>query len=192
MEAAQSFQPFDWHRMFLGDQAGFLYLAEIAFRTLVMYLYALIFARFIGSRGVGQISPFEFILIIIISSAAGDPMFYHNVPLLHGILVLTVVMALHSGMSFLTSWNEGAEDVLEGEPILVVEDGTVVETALGTRTMSRRELMVQLRHQSIRDVGEIERAFFEPDGKISVLKASPDKQKKTESTTPQEYVRRSM
>jgi len=59
MEAAQSIQPFDWHRIFLGDELGLLFLLEIVFRTVVMYGYALIFARAIGKRGVGQISPFE-------------------------------------------------------------------------------------------------------------------------------------
>lgn len=81
--------------MFVGDSHDFLFLLEVIFRTVVMYAYALLFARVIGKRAVGQISPFEFILIIIISSAAGDPMFYAHVPLLHGMAVMTVVMILH-------------------------------------------------------------------------------------------------
>ncbi|SDY71328.1 hypothetical protein [Citreimonas salinaria] len=71
-------------------------------------------------------------------SAAGDPMFYHHVPLSHGILVLTVVMLLHWAMSVLTDRSERAEDVLEGEPVLVVENGAVVESAVGVGSMSRR------------------------------------------------------
>lgn len=189
MQAVQGFQPFDLGRMLLGEQAGLLYLAEIVLRTVVMYGYALVFARVIGSRGVGQISPFEFILIIIISSAAGDPMFYHHVPLLHGILVLTVVMLLHQAVSYLTNRSEGAEDVLEGEPVLVIENGEVVETALGKRTFSRRELMMQLRHQSIRDVGEVHRAYFEPDGRISIFQADSENRRQRESTSPHAYRR---
>ena len=129
MEAAQSFQPFDRHRILLGDRTGLLFLLEIVFRTAVMYGYALAFARFIGKRGVGQVSPFEFILIII-SSAAGDPMFYSDVLLLHGILVLTVVMLLHRLVGVWTDRSERAEDVIEGEPILVIADGEIVDGAL--------------------------------------------------------------
>ncbi|TFL16252.1 DUF421 domain-containing protein [Jannaschia formosa] len=186
MEAGQSIQPFDWQRMLLGDQLGFLFLLEIVFRTVVMYGYALVFARMIGKRGVGQVSPFEFILIIIISSAAGDPMFYGDVPLLHGMLVLTVVMSLHWLVSSLTDRSERAEDVMEGEPVLVVQDGQIEERALGSGTLSRRELLMQLRQQGVRDVGEVEQAYFEPDGKISVLQAPQDKQRKVESTLPRE------
>ena len=191
METAQAFQPFDWHRILLGDATGFLYLLEIAFRTTVMYLYALVFARFVGKRAVGQISPFEFILIIIISSAAGDPMFYHAVPLTHGILVITVVMLLHWAMSVVTNRSERGEDVLEGEPLLVVENGAIVASALGARTLSRRELMLQLRLQGIQDVGEVHKAFFEPGGKLSLFQASQDERKKTESTMPHDYKRQS-
>ena len=189
MEAAQSFQPFDWHRMILGDQTGLWFLLEVVFRTVVMYGYALVFARFIGKRGVGQVSPFEFILIIIISSAAGDPMFYRQVPLLHGVIVLTVVMVLHRLVSLVTDRSEPAEDVLEGEPVLVVENGRILEQSLGGGTMSRRELLMELRQQGIRNVGEIERAFFEPSGRISVLPAARENQKHLESTEPKEFRR---
>ena len=182
-------QPFDWYRIFIGEQADPLYLLEIAFRTAVMYGYAIIFARFIGKRGVGQISPFEFVVIIIISSAAGDPMFYAHVPLLHGILVLTVVILLHRAVAMLTDRSERAEDVVEGEPVLVVDDGIIVDGAVGARTLSRRELLMQLRQQGIRDVGEVERAFFEPNGQLSVLQAPQDRRKETESTAPKDYKR---
>ncbi|MFZ3585372.1 hypothetical protein ACOI1H_25125 [Loktanella sp. DJP18] len=45
-------EPFDWHRVLLGDQAGLLFLLEIVFRTVVMYGCTLVFARFIGKRGI--------------------------------------------------------------------------------------------------------------------------------------------
>ena len=134
-EATQSIQPFDWHRLLLGEQADALFLLEIALRTAVMYGYALVFARFMGKRGVGQISPFEFILIVVISSAAGDPMFYAHVPLLHGIVVLTVVILPHRAIAALTSRSERAEDVMEGEPALVVDDGAIA--VKGTRARRR-------------------------------------------------------
>ena len=190
MEAAQSLQPFDWHRIFLGDQVGTLFLLEIVFRTVVMYGYALVFARFIGKRGVGQVSPFEFILIIIVSSAAGDPMFYGHVPLLHGILVLTVVLLMHRLVSSVTDRSERAEDVVEGEPVLVVDSGEILEESLGAGTLSRRELLMELRQQGVRNVGDVERAFFEPSGRISVLPAPQDKQRKTESTQPKDFKRK--
>ena len=187
MDAAQSVQPFDWYRMFLGEQVSALYLLEISFRTAVMYSYAIVFSRLIGKRGVGQISPFEFIIIIIVSSAAGDPMFYAHVPLLHGILVMTVIMFLHRLAGLVTDRSERAEDVMEGEPVLVIEQGFIVEGGVGPGTLSRRELLMKLRQQGIRDVGEVERAFFEPSGQLSVLQAPQEGQRATLSTMPRDY-----
>ncbi|MFZ3585373.1 DUF421 domain-containing protein [Loktanella sp. DJP18] len=128
-------------------------------------------------------------LVIIISSAAGDPMFYGHVPLLHGILVLTVVLLLHRLVSIMTNRSERAEDVVEGEPILLVESGRIVEQSLGMDTLSRREFLMHLRQQGVRDVGELEQAFLEPNGQVSVLQASADKQKQTESTWPKDFSR---
>jgi uncharacterized membrane protein YcaP (DUF421 family) len=184
---AQQFQVFDLHRMFVGEQAGgLLYLLEVAFRTGVMYLYVLLFARVVGQRAVGQISPFEFILVIAVSSAAGDPMLYPHVPILHGVAVITVVMLLHRIFGRAASRSERVEDVMEGEPLLVVRDGRVVEGALGGGGLSRRELMMLLRVQGHQNVGEIEKAFFEPSGQISTFPFPPDQRKDTQSTAPQD------
>lgn len=191
MEAVQSVQPFDWYRMIVGEQVGALYLLEVVVRTTVMYGYALVFARVIGKRGVGQITPFEFIIIIIISSAAGDPMFYRHVPLLHGILVLTVVMVLHRLVGVVTDRSERAEDLMEGEPVLVVKHGRIVQERVGPGTLSRRELLMQLRQQGIRNVGHVEWAFLEPSGQLSVLQTPEEARRDTLSTLPREYVQRS-
>ena len=177
-------QPFDWYRLVLGEQAGPLYLLEVAFRTAVMYLYALVFGRFVGKRGVGQISPFEFIVIIIISSAAGDAMFYPSVPLAHGIVVLTVVIVLHRLLAMLTGRSQQLENVVEGKPLLVVENGRIKEEAVGAGTISRHELMMELRLRGVRDVGEVELAFFEPSGQMSVLLGRREQQPAVESTLP--------
>jgi uncharacterized membrane protein YcaP (DUF421 family) len=185
-EAAHAFQPFDLQRMFLGDKTSVLVFLEIAFRTIVMYAYTLMFARFVGKRAIGQISPFEFILVIAIGSAAGDPMFYLNVPLLHGMTVMSVVILLHRLMGYATARSERMENLVEGNALLLVKDGEVVEGAVTAYTISRRELFMSLREKGVQDVGEVEKAYLEPSGRLSVFHASPDRRKKTQSTEPRE------
>jgi hypothetical protein len=73
----QEYQGFDLERMFIGEFSPVL-LAEIAVRTVVMYVYALAVVRFIGKRGLGQVTPFEFVIVIALGSATGDPMFYRS------------------------------------------------------------------------------------------------------------------
>ena len=83
-------QPFDLQRMFFGMQPPLFYL-EIAVRTLVIYAWGLLLLRWLGSRTIGQLSTVEFLLVIALGSAVGDPMFYPDVPVFYGMAVITVV-----------------------------------------------------------------------------------------------------
>ena len=90
--------PFDLHRMFLGDDFSMLLLGEVVFRTAFMYISALVLVRFIGKRGLGQLSPFEYLVVIAMGSAAGDPMFYPDVPLINAVVVLAAIVLLQRGL----------------------------------------------------------------------------------------------
>jgi uncharacterized membrane protein YcaP (DUF421 family) len=87
----QAIQAFDWRRMLWGDEPP-LFLLEIVFRTMVIYGYTMALMRWLGSRTIGQLSSIEFLLVIALGSAVGDAMFYPDVPLLHAIAVITVVV----------------------------------------------------------------------------------------------------
>ena len=67
--------PFDLMRMFFGTDPALFYL-EIVFRTFVIYAYALLLIRWVGGRGIAQMSVVEFLLVIALGSAVGDAMFY--------------------------------------------------------------------------------------------------------------------
>ena len=162
----------DLHRIFFGeaDTATFAFFLELAFRTIVMYFYTIFLARLVGKGGVGQIGPFEFVLVIAVGSAAGDPMIYPDVALLHGIGAITVVILLHRATAALLNRHKQLERHLEGDPLLVVENGTIREEVLGAGALTRRELMSLLRQQGVRDTGEVECAWFETSGRLSVFR----------------------
>ena len=81
--------PFDLMPMFFGTDPTLFYL-EIVFRTCVIYIYALLLIRWVGGRGIAQMSTVEFLLVIALGSAVGDAMFYPEVPIFHAMLVITV------------------------------------------------------------------------------------------------------
>src|SRR5690606_22718215 len=90
----------DWKRMLLGDEPP-LYLLEIFIRTLIIYAYTLGLLRWLGSRTIGQLSTVEFLLVIALGSAVGDAMFYPDVPLIHALLVVTIVVLANKGLDVL-------------------------------------------------------------------------------------------
>ena len=120
----QAIQIFDWERMLLGDEPT-LFLLEIAFRTAVIYVYALVLLRWLGSRTIGQLSTIEFLLVIALGSAVGDAMFYPDVPLLHALLVITVVVVANKGLDTVIAKSSTAERAIDGIPEEAIRGGVM-------------------------------------------------------------------
>ena len=165
---------FDLYRIFIGDQP-LSFLVEILFRTAVMYLYVLLVLRLLGKRGMGQLSPFEFTIIIALGSAVGDPMFYPEVPLLHCLAVVTVVVAMTRFVTYLSNRSEAVEDFLEGQPRSIVTDGELDLKAIDGERFSREELFMLLRERNVSQLGQVRQAYLEPSGAISAFRAPEDR-----------------
>lgn len=159
----------EFERIFIGD-APLAFALEIAFRTAFMYLYTLALVRLLGKRGMGQLSPFEMVIIVALGSAVGDPMFYADVPLFHGVIVVTVVVALERVLVRLTERNRMLERLIESSPVLLVTDGEIDMGALDREDLSLAELYMSLREHGIEHLGEVRRAYLEPNGKVSVYR----------------------
>src|SRR5687768_2034691 len=102
----------EFDRIFFGDLSVELVL-EILLRTTVMYLYTLTLVRVLGKRGLGQLSPFDLVIIVALGAAVGDPMFYRDVPLIHGLIVISVVVGLERILVKITEHNKEAQRVVE-------------------------------------------------------------------------------
>jgi uncharacterized membrane protein YcaP (DUF421 family) len=159
----------EFDRIFFGDLSVALVL-EIVLRTAVMYLYTLALVRVLGKRGLGQLSPFELVIIVALGSAVGDPMFYVDVPIAHGIIVITAVVALERILVKLTERNKRVERLIESIPVLLVRDGVLIAEALHQEDLSQSEVFMGLREKGIEFLGEVRRAYLEPSGHISVFK----------------------
>ena len=175
--------PFDLARMFIGDLPPLFFL-EIAVRTFLMYLYTLLAVRFVGKRSFGQLTLFDFLVVIMLGSAAGDPMFYEDVPLVHGFVVITVVVLVERMINFFTNRSKKLETYVEGVPTLVIRDGKVLDDVLRSEEISRAELMMQLRKNGVRSVGEVDLAYLELSGELSVFKRENERKTRGESTLP--------
>ncbi len=160
--------PFDLMRMFLGD-APPLFLLEILFRTVVIYLYTLALLRWVGGRGIAQLSVVEYLLVIALGSAVGDVLFYPDVPLIHAMLVITVVVLINKGLDLAIVRSDRAKTVLDGGPAQMVDRGRIVQNRLGVSSMGTAELLEMLRSHGVRNLGEVEAAYREASGQLSVF-----------------------
>ena len=161
--------PFDLVRMFLGKDPPLFYL-EIVVRTLIVYVYTLVLLRWIGSRTIAQLSTVEFLLVIALGSAVGDGMFYPEVPLLHALLVITLVILINKGIDFLLYRSSTMKSAIDGTAVEVIRNGRVAKEGLANRNMSVPELHEMLRLHGVTNLGEIAVAHIEASGQMSVFK----------------------
>ena len=166
--------PFDFGRMLLGDEQP-LFLLEIAFRTIVIYVYTLFLIRWIGSRSIAQLSLVEFLLVIALGSAVGDAMFYADVPLIHSMAVITIVVLLDKLLGKLVIRNPRLEDLIEGKSVRVIENGVIDCKATDELNLGHDELFEQLRLKDIEQLGQVRAAYMETNGSLSVFRATLEK-----------------
>lgn len=170
---SEPLQPFDWHRIFLGE-LPWSFTLEIALRTGFIYLYTLLLLRFSGRRGMSQLSAFDYLIIIAMGSAVGDPMLYPEVPLLHALVVVSIIVLLQRALVRLTERNLKMEKVLEGQANCLIREGQIDLRRMHHEGLSHNELFEGLRAAGIAHLGQVRRAYIEPSGQISVLKFSPE------------------
>ncbi len=131
---------FDWQRMAL-DKVPVEFLAEVALRSLYTFVLVFIFLKITGRRGVRQMSLFEVLIILTLGSAAGDVAFYDDVPLLPVLVVFVTLALLYRGIMWLMGHSEKLEDLLEGKPIVVVEEGSWPREKLHAENMTEFEFL---------------------------------------------------
>lgn len=113
---------FDLHRMAF-DKAPPDFLWEVALRCLYTFVLVFLFLKITGRRGVRQMSLFEVLIILTLGSAAGDVAFYDNVPMIPVLVVLCLFALMYRLVMWLMSKSEKLEDLLEGKPVIIVEEG---------------------------------------------------------------------
>ena len=165
---AQAVQSLDWQRMFLGDY-DLLFYVEIVIRTLIILVWLLVLLRVAGKRGVAQLSPLELAIVIGLGSAVGDAMFYAEVPLVHAMLVMALVVGFQRLVAHLIISQEKVETFLEGTPVELVRDGVMQLGGLKRSALSYEDLFERLRPEGVRQLGQVQRAYFEQDGQLSVF-----------------------
>lgn len=146
------------------------FLWEIVTRTVFMFLLILIVLRLSGRRGVRQLTLFEVAIILGLGSAAGDPMFQEDIPVLYSVIVLLSVIVFYKLITWIASRSDWLTKLLEGRTMTIVEDGMFNLEGNRRSDFSQNEFFAELRNQSIEHLGQVRSALLEVDGTLSLLK----------------------
>jgi len=176
-------EPFNWYRMFIGEQP-LLFFGEIIFRTVFIYAYVVLLLRFMGKRGSRNLSTFENVVVIALGSATGDSLFYPQVPILYAVLVISLIVGLSRLMQLLQVRSKAVNTFIDGYPIIMVKDGQIINSGLEKARVRKEELMGMLRGEGLHDTCSIQYAFLERSGMLSILERKDDSKFKGISLVP--------
>lgn len=161
--------PLDLARMFVGDSPA-LYFVEIAARTLIIYGYMFLLMRVLGRRSKSGLSILDVLVILALGSAVGDGNFYPQVPILHCLLVVTIIVGVNKGIVVAADHNPRLREMVEGKPRVVVRDGIVLTEELARTGIGLHDLLELLRLKGICNLGQIDLVILEPSCDLSVYR----------------------
>jgi len=164
---------------------------EIAIRTIIMFSFVLIFLRSSGKKGVRQLSIFEVAIIIALGSAAGDPMLNSESAIVPSLLVFIVILGIYRLITYLASRSQRIENILEGEPTYIIEDGMFTLQEEGDANFAQDEFFAEMRVQSIEHLGQVRTAVLESNGQVSFLYFDSEDTKPGMPVFPKAFAKRS-
>ncbi len=145
-------------------------LLDIVVRTAVIYCVVLLGVRLSGKREVGQMTPFDLVLLLLISNSVQNAMTGPDTSLYGGVAAASTLLVLNYFIANLSGANRRFRRFIQGEPSLLVHDGQIMEAHMAREHVSMDELERALRERGIASYHEVALAVLEVDGSISCLK----------------------
>jgi uncharacterized membrane protein YcaP (DUF421 family) len=145
-------------------------IIEKVCRALIVYFFMLIMFRLLGKRQVGQMTPFDLIVLLMLSNVLQNAMIGPDNSVSGGLIGAISILAVNWIIGRITFGSPRLERAIEGVPTVLVHNGKVVDKNLRHESISKEDLMSNLRSQGCFHLAEVETAVLEPSGKISLLR----------------------
>src|SRR5690242_18308029 len=145
-------------------------LLAIMARTSVIYVLVLVGIRLTGKREVGQMTPFDLTLLLLLSNSVQNAMTGPDNSLIGGIVAAGVLLILNYVLAEVSGINRRFRSVIQGSPTLLIHNGELISAHCAKEHVSLDEVQRALREHGVASVKEVALAVLEVDGSISVLK----------------------
>src|SRR5690349_24045598 len=142
---------------------------DLVLRTIFVFFLILVITRAVGRRELSSMEPFDLILLIVIGDLVQQGVTQSDYSLTGTVIVITTLAALVVGTAWLSFRFRRLRPILEGEPVLLIADGKVLERNVRSQRMTVEEIRAEARQQSIGSLDDVQYAVLETNGKISFL-----------------------
>ncbi len=141
----------------------------VIIRTLILYGTTVVFLRIMGKRQIGQLQPYELVVIIMISELAAIPMQNTGIPILNGLIPIFILFTSEVTLSYIALKSERARGVICGRPSILIEKSRIMEEELRRIRYNINDLLEQLRLKDVTNITDVEYAILETSGQLSVI-----------------------
>src|SRR5512141_2561596 len=142
---------------------------ELIVRSAIVYVFLIVILRISGKRQVGQLAPFDLVLLLVLSNAVQNSMNGGDNSLVGGLISAATLIALNYAVGLATFKSKRLEAVIEGRPQVLVHDGRLYEDVMARAQLTHHELQGALRQAGCACVEDVQSAVLENNGAISVI-----------------------
>ena len=143
--------------------------AIIAVKTAFIYLFLVAGIRLLGTRELGQMTIYDFVLVVVISNAVQNALVGGDVTLAGGLISALTLLVVNRGFTWLLTHFDWLENTMVGEPIVLISSGQIQWAGMRREGVDREALMASLREHGVGDPSDVRLAVLEVDGTISVV-----------------------
>jgi len=142
---------------------------DIVLRATAMFAFLYLLIRLLGKRELGQMTPFELVLLIVMGDLIQQGVTHNDFSLTGGLLAISTFAFWALVLSWTTYLFPKAKDLLDGTPRVIVRDGELIEENMRRDRLTRDEVLSEMRLAGIGRLSEVAWAILEPQGKISFI-----------------------
>jgi len=145
---------------------------DLVLRAVFVFGFVLLLTRVIGKRELSRLEPFDLVLLIVLGDALQQGLTQDDYSLTGAVLVVGTIAVLQVFVSWISYRFPRARPILDGEPIIIVQDGKVIERNLERERLTLEEIAEEARQQQIAHLSDVRFAILETSGTISFIKSS--------------------
>jgi uncharacterized membrane protein YcaP (DUF421 family) len=142
---------------------------DLVIRAVVVYLVILVFTRALGRRELSQLQPFDLILLVVIGDLVQQGVMQNDLSVTGVIVILSTIAILQVGVSFVSYRFRRVRPVLNGEPVVIVQDGRPIERNMKRERITIDDIAEQARLNRIASLDRVRWAVLETSGQMSFI-----------------------
>jgi uncharacterized membrane protein YcaP (DUF421 family) len=153
-------------------------LLEKMIRPVIVYLALVILLRIFGKRELAQLNPFDLVVLLSLSNTVQNAIIGNDNSVTGGLVGALTLLGINYLVVRFLFRHRRLDELLEGKPAILIEDGRVMHKALASEMLTRAELLTVLHRQGYENVDDVQRCVLEPGGTFFIQrKGVPDEQK---------------